>query len=264
MKWSAVLLLLACLLGCGAVYPELVTTLRAPDAESVMQPPPPDDLYYLYFEGATVPSHTRDGRAWSGSGPTTYAKFKVDGSTLFQTPPDPSNRKPSWPKQERKNYRVRHGADLTIEMWVTDAIQDKPLCQVTVLDLPHLRDGGRSDFDCDSGARITLAVEPAHAVIGLGFYYELRGAEGVRITRVMKHSPAARAGLVEGTRIQTIQGKSVVPMDALEVRSAMNANSRAGVRLDIETSNGIRRVITLQDGPIYPLPEEGVELASQP
>jgi len=51
-------------------------------------------------------------------------------------------------------------------------------------------------------------------------------------------------------------------MDALEVQSAMNANSRAGVRLDIETSNGIRRVITLQEGPIYPLPDEGVDLPS--
>jgi hypothetical protein len=264
MKWPAIIVLLASSLGCGAVYPELVTTVRAPDAGSVLEPPPPDDLYYLYFEGAVVPARTRDGREWSGEGPTTYAKLKVNGETLIQTPPEPSTRKPTWPKQERKNYRIAAGADLMVELWVADAIQDKPLCQITILDLPHMRDGGRNEFDCDSGAHIALGVEPGHAVVGLGFYYELRGADGVRVTRVMKHSPAARAGLTSGTRIQTIQGKSVVPMDALAVRSAMNANSRAGVRLDVETEGGKRRVITLQDGPIYPLPEEGVELTSQP
>jgi hypothetical protein len=248
------------LVGCGAVYPELVTTVRAPEADAVLAPPPPEDLYYLYFEGATIPGRTRDGREWPSGGPTTYAKLKMGDTSVIQTPAEPSTRRPTWPKQERKNYRISTDAELTIELWVNDAIQDKPLCQVTVLDLPHLRDGGRADFDCDSGATISLGVEPAHAVIGLGFYYELRGSEGVRVTRVMTHSPASRAGMKPGTRIQTIQGKSVVPMDALQVRSAMNANSRAGVRLDVEQADGSRKVITLADGPIYPLPDEGVDL----
>jgi len=250
------------LVACGAVYPEVVTTLRAPEAGAVLAPPPPDDLYYLYFEGATIPGRTRDGRQWPSGGPTTYAKLKMGDTTVIQTPAEPSTRKPTWPKQERKNYRISTDADLTIELWVNDAIQDKPLCQVTVLDLPHLRDGGRADFDCDSGATISLGVEPAHAVVGLGFYYELRGSEGVRVTRVLAHSPASRAGLKPGTRIQTIQGKSVVPMDALQVRSTMNANSRAGVRLDVEQADGSRKVITLTEGAIYPLPDEGVDLTS--
>jgi len=250
--------------GCGAVYPELVTTLRAPEADVVLDPPAPADLYYLYFESAVVPARTRDGREWPAGGPTTYARLMIGETTLIKSPPEPGTRKPTWPKQERKNYRIAAGAELTLELWVTDAIQDKPLCQVTVLDLHHLRDGGRNDFDCDSGAHITLGVEPAHAVIGLGFYYELRGSDGVRVTRVLKHSPAARGGLAAGSRIDTIQGKSVVPMDALEVRSAMNANSRAGVRLDVELPGGKRRVLTLKDGPIYPLPEENVDLTPEP
>jgi len=260
MKWLLVAILLASSLGCGAVYPELATTVRAPETDAALDPPPPDDLYYLYFAGAVVPARTRDGREWPSGGPTTYAKLKVGDGTLMQSPTDPSTRRPTWPKQEPKNYRVPSGAPLTLELWVSDAIQDKPLCQVAVLDLEHLRAGGRSDFDCDSGARITLGVEPARAVIGLGFYYELRGAEGIRVTRVLQHSPAARAGLVAGARIQTIQGKSVVPMDALAVRSAMNANSRTGVRMDVELPGGTRRVLTVQDGPIYPVPDEGIDL----
>jgi len=260
MKWSLVVVLLAVSVGCGAVYPELVTTLRAPEAGAVLDPPPPDDLYYIYFEGAVVPARTRDGREWPSGGPTTYARLKVGETTLIKSPADPGTRRPTWPKQERKNYRIPSNAEITLELWVSDAIQDKPLCQVAVLDLGHLRDGGRGDFDCDSGARITLGVEPAHAVVGLGFYYELRGSDGVRVTRVLELSPANRQGLVADARILTIQGKSVVPMDALEVRSAMNANSRAGVRLDVEFVGGARRVLTLKDGPIYPLPDDGIDL----
>lgn len=264
MKRLLGFVLLAALAGCGAVYPELATTIRAAEVGTALEPPPPDDLYYLYFEGAVVPARTRDGREWPSGGPTTYAKLKVGDVTLLQSPTQPSTRRPTWPKQERKNYRVPPGADLTLELWVADAIQDKPLCQVAVLDLPHLRDGGRSEFDCDSGAYITLGVEPAHAVIGLGFYYELRGGDGVRVTRILEHSPAKREGLSVGAKIQTIQGKSVVPMDALAVRSAMNANSRTGVRMDVEFPDGTRRVITLRDGPIYPLPDDGIDLNPKP
>lgn len=264
MKRLLIVVLLAWSVGCGAVYPELATTVRAAEAGAVLEPPPPDDLYYVYFESAVVPARTRDGREWPSGGPTTYAKLKVGEGTLIQSPSQPGTRRPTWPKQERKNYRIPTGADLTLELWVSDAIQDKPLCQVAVLDLEHLREGGRADFDCDSGARITLGVEPAHAVIGLGFHYELRGADGVRVTRLLEHSPAKRAGLAVGTRILTIQGKSVVPMDALEVRSAMNANSRTGVRLDVEQANGTRKVITLQDGPIYPMPDEAIDLPREP
>lgn len=264
MKGLLGFVVVACLAGCGAVYPELATTLRPVESGATLDPPPPDDLYYIYFEGAVVPARTRDGREWPSGGPTTYAKLKVGDSTLIQSPAQPSSRRPTWPKQEPKNYSIPAGAELTLELWVSDAIQDKPLCQVAVLDLDHLRDGGRAEFDCDSGAYITLGVEPAHAVVGLGFYYELRGGDGVRVTRVLQHSPATRAGLTVGSSIQTIQGKSVVPMDALAVRSAMNANSRTGVRMDVEDPSGKRRVLTLKDGPIYPMPDEGVELDPKP
>lgn len=253
-----------CLCACGAVYPELTTGIRNPEPGAALDPPPPEDIYYVYFEGAVIPGQTRDGRSWSGGAPSTYARLKVGDTVLYQTPVEATNRKPTWPKQQPRNFKIHRNSTLTLELWVSDAIADKPLCQVSLSDIEHLRDGGQSEFDCDSGARLTLGVEPAHAVVGLGFYYELRGTDGVRVTRVIPRSPASRAGLLVGARIQTIQGRSVVPMDALEVRSAMNKHARGGVELTVEFEDGSRRSITLAEGPIYPLEEDGIPLPKSP
>ncbi len=248
--------------GCSAIYPEVATPVRPPNSLSSSQgeQPPPEDLYFLYFEGATVPPRTRDGREWEGGGPDTYAKLLWGEREILKTPVEPGTRKPTWPNQEKVNYRIPDGAELTVELWHDDPIRDHPLCQVAVLDLKHLRAGGRSDFYCDSGARVTLGVEPARPVMGLGFYYELRGAEGVRITRVVEHSPAKRAGLDKGDQILTLGGKPVKEMDALAIRSTINAKSREGLKMKVKLSEGGVKNLGLKEGPIYPLPEDGIEL----
>ncbi|HEX3850993.1 MAG TPA: hypothetical protein VHW01_08505, partial [Polyangiaceae bacterium] len=55
--------LLLSLAACGAVYPELATPVRAAGTRR-LDPPPPDDLVYLKFANAVIPSRTRDGRNW--------------------------------------------------------------------------------------------------------------------------------------------------------------------------------------------------------
>src|SRR5690606_5178969 len=128
-----------------------------------------------------------------------------------------------------------------------------------VRDLPAIRDGGNNEIWCDSGARVRLHAEPAHGLLGIGLYYETRGADGVRVTRVVGDSPAARAGLATGDRILAIQGKQVAEMDALESRSMMNLHARSGLALDVWVQNGKRHLINLKEAAIYPLPGDDLE-----
>jgi C-terminal processing protease CtpA/Prc len=123
-----------------------------------------------------------------------------------------------------------------------------------------IRDDSATEIWCDSGARVRLFVGTAHALIGIGLYYETQGGNGVRVTRVVGDSPASRAGLGPGDRILAIQGQPVASMDALQVRSAINENSRKGLKLDVWFMSGKRHVIELQDGAVYPLGDDDLKL----
>ena len=251
-------------LGCSAVYPEMGTRVRAPVADEALEPAPPTDLYYIAFEGAIIPNHTQDGREWSGGGPDPYAKLKVGERDLIVTPTQSSTRRPSWPDQTQANYRLEPGAELTVEMWDARAGTDHPICVTRVLDIDHIRDGGNNELQCDSGARVFLTVQPARPVLGIGLFYELRGTDGVRVTRVVSESPAARAGLKPGDRILAIQGTPVGDLDALGVRGKINGNTRTGLMLDVLFVDGKHGAVELEEGPIYPVSGDGVSLPVQP
>jgi C-terminal processing protease CtpA/Prc len=90
---------------------------------------------------------------------------------------------------------------------------------------------------------------PAQARWGTGLYYELRG-DGVGITRTLRYSPAARAGLRGGEEIVTVNGKAVKVMSENEVRSAINGAAPTGLKLGI-VADGQSRTVEFKDGPIY-------------
>jgi C-terminal processing protease CtpA/Prc len=139
-------------------------------------------------------------------------------------------------------------------------VTDHPICRAKVRNIDSLREGGENEIWCDSGARVRLHVESAKPLLGIGLYYETRGRGGVRVTRVVSNSPAARAGLSTGDRILAVQGKPVTAMDALEVRSAINLHSRTGLKLDVWFQNGKRHVIELKEGSLYPTAEDDLKL----
>ncbi len=236
--------------GCGAVYPEMKTPVRPPTATVALDPPPPDDFFYFYFQGAQVPNKTLDGRPWV---PNPYAKLIVDGKVLLETPTESATNKPTWSDQRRANYRIGTEQTVLIEVWDDSPITDHPICTKRILHVERIAQGGPNQVDCDTGARVWLGVEPAHALLGVGLYYELRGSDGVRVTRVVGQSPAERAGLGRGDLILSIQNRPVQSMDALQVRSIINSNVRSGLQLDVLTTAGLRREIALKEGAIYPL-----------
>lgn len=256
-----VLTFIAFVAACSAVYPEMQTAVRPLPAEAEPDPPPADDLYYVFFEGAWIPPKDQGGLPWPGGAPDPVAKLIVNDSVLFQTPVQSRTREPTWKGQDKQNYRIYHNSKVYIEVWDNNAMTDMPICRVRVRDMQRLRDGGENEFSCNSGARVRLHVSPAKAVVGIGLYYETRGQDGVRVTRVVKDSPAARAGLKAGDKILAINGKPVSKMDALQVRGEINLHARSSLELDVWFKGGERHLVKLKEGAIFPLRGDDVKLA---
>lgn len=246
--------------GCAAVYPEMKTAIREPEPGAELEPEPANDLYYLFFEGASIPPKTQGGQKWPGGAPDPFAKLIVNDVEILETPVESRTRAPTWAKQDKKNYRIQSDSMIYVEVWDDNTMTNHPICRARVRDIEAIRDGGNNEIWCDSGARVRLHVEHARGLLGLGLYYETRGADGVRVTRVLQGSPAERAGLGPGDRILAIQGEKVSSMDALKVRSMMNLHSRAGLELDVWFQGGKRHLISLKEGAIYPLSGDGLEL----
>lgn len=247
--------------GCSAVYPEMQTTVRALPAGARPEPAPAEDLYFIYFEGATIPPKNQGGLPWPGGAPDPFAKLIVNDVDLIVTPSQSKTLKPTWPKQDKENYRIHPDSKVYIEVWHRNPMRNLPICRVRVSSLDVLRAGADGEFSCEGGARVRLHVEPARALVGVGLYYETRGQDGVRVTRVLQNSPAARAGLGTGDRILAINGKQVVQMDALQVRSKINQHARTGIELDVWFASGKRHLVTLKEGAIFPLRGDNVKLA---
>lgn len=251
------------LLGCGAVYPQLETPVRTPPPHVTLTPPPPEDLLFLKFAGAVIPSRTRDGRKWDsvgGSLPDAFAKLMIDGKVILETPVQSNSLKPTWPAQRRANYQVRPGASARVELWDSNPINNHPICQADVRDLHgQVSNDLPVQVNCSSGAELQLIVEAAHGKLGVGLFYELRREEVV-VTRVLRESPAARAGLTPGDQLLKIQGKSVKTMADGEAQSLINANAVTGVSLLVRKRDGREEELTLKEGAIYPVLGEGVEI----
>lgn len=245
---------------CSAVYPEMQTSVRPLPDTVEPDPPPADDLYYVYFEGASIPAKDQGGLPWPGGAPDPVAKLLVDEVVLFQTPVESRTRTPTWKGQDKQNYRIYHGSKVFIEVWDDNPMTNMPICRVRVRDMRTLRDGGDNEFWCDSGARVRLHVSAAKAMVGIGLYYETRGRDGVRVTRVVSDSPAARAGLKQGDRILAINGKPVATLDALQIRSEMNLHARSGLELDVWFKDGARHVVKLKEGALFPLRGDDLKL----
>jgi hypothetical protein len=258
---KSLLLASLALLGCGAVYPQLSTPIRTPPAQVTLTPPAPEDLLFVKFAGAVIPTRTRDGRSWDsvgGSLPDAFAKLYVDGKVILETPVQSNTLTPSWPDQRKANYHVRPGAAVKVELWDSNPINNHPIC---IAEVPNLHAESNSDIplriDCNSGAEITLIVNAAHPRLGLGLFYELRREEVV-ITRVLRESPAARAGLVRGDQLLKIQGKAVKTMEDGEAQSLINANAATGVTLWVKKADKSEAEMKLKEGAIYPLVDEDV------
>jgi hypothetical protein len=251
-------------LGCGAVYPEISTPLRTPPPGFALKPAPPKDLFFIRFEGAVIPQKTRDGRRWDsvgGEAPDPYGKLLVNGKELILTPIQSDTLTPTWPDQEAANYRILPSDKVQVELWDSNPLTNIPICTEAIRDIEELASGDSPvvEVTCDNGGRVNLRIEPAHGKLGLGFDYELR-TEGAMFTKVIKESPAGRAGLRPGDEIVTVQETMVSKMEDGKLQSLINSNAALGLRLGVRSADGSKRNVTLRDGSVFPLHTEGVPL----
>lgn len=241
------------LAGCPAVYPEIGTRTRAIPAGQPLDPPPPSDLRWMRFVSARIPERTRDGRPWgSGGKPSAYAKLIVNGKELIRTSAQSGTFEPTWPDAPHGNFKVGPSDKLRLELWDSAAINDKPIGVRdigTVTEQHELDKRVRVDFD--DGAELILAYEPAHAVSGLGLWFELR-TDSCFITRRLDGSPADRAGILPNDEVLKIGAREVKSMTADEIRSAFNAPPFDGLKVTIKHAGAAVTELTLTEGPIYP------------
>jgi hypothetical protein len=241
------------LVACSAVYPELKTPIRPALGELEA---PPKDLRWIAFKGANVPRETRDGRKWDavgGHAPDPYAVLFVNGQVLFKTPVQSNTLAPTWPDAPAGNVWIRDTDKFRVEIWDSNPINDHP---IGVKDLgsfdEEIKLNGKVEAECDSGASVVIAVEPAHAKVGLGISYELRLHE-VFVTQLYDQSPASRAGIRIGDRIMELDGMQVAKMKDGEVQSAFNAPHLTGLNMRVRHKDGTEIALALKEGAIFPL-----------
>jgi hypothetical protein len=256
------LVVLSLATACGAVYPELSTPLRAPAAATPLEPPPPKDVKWIAIKEGVAPERTRDGRAWHELGskkPDPYAILFVNGKAIIRTNPEGSTLHPTWPDSPRGNFRIAQGDKVRVEMWESSLTQ-RPMC---VKDLGFESDDWTSAHqvaaDCEGGARVVIAWEPAHGRLGYGFHYELRTYDAY-VTRVFQESPAGRAGIKPGDQIVSVNDRRVKEMKEGELQSKLNAPTMDGVKLELVHADKSPLAVTLKEGAVYPLYSESGSL----
>jgi hypothetical protein len=252
LPYPALVLPLALLAGCAAIYPELETrTHPIPPGQSV-DPPPPANLKWVRFVSGLLPDHTRDGRPWQPDGQATpYARLWINGKEALKTPVEHGTLAPTWPDGPKGNFRINPEDHLRIELWNLDPVVDKPVI-IRELGVPpeeRLQDKVIR-IEEDTGARIILAFEPAHALGGLGLWYELR-ERGCAITRILYDSPAERAGLKPADDVIKIGTKEVKFMSPQEVQSAFSAVPVHGLALVVKHPDGTVLDVVVKEGPIF-------------
>ena len=247
-------------ISCAALYPEIETPIGPPPNVDSAKPPPPEDYVFLYIKSARMPTQTRDGRKWGKGGdglPSPYAIMFIDGTEVTRTAVEDNTLEPTWPGQKKANYQMPSKRRLRVEVWDDHGLFPHPICLKELRNLPNYTDMGEVEIECEGGAHMTLAVEPAHARWGLGFFFELRTSTAY-VTRVIAASSAGRAGLQPGDQILSIMDSPVSKMELGEVQSLIRANSTTGVKLEIASEKGEKREVEVKDEAIYPLADDHI------
>jgi hypothetical protein len=218
-----------------------------------VEPEPPADVFWVHIAGADVPSRTRGGQLWDevGGWPDPLAILKVDGKEVMRTSSQTDTIHPSW-SEPAGNVTITAASTVTVELEDADTVQNLPIASVeggppTPTDLSE----GKMVLAFDGG-QVTLRVEAAHPLLGLGFDYEARGGT-VIIGQVLAHSPAGRAGMKRGDVLLSIGGNQVADMKPRAIKSALNAVDNKPVALIVRRKSGATTTFKLKSGAVYPL-----------
>jgi hypothetical protein len=231
MKFLVAALLLS---ACG--YPIRSTALSAVrNAPNASQP---DNLYSLAVVRASVPPRQRSGHEWDGEGDLAdpYVRVIRDGQVIFESPILEDTVSPEFDATLPRNVRISPSTRLRFELWDSDGGSDDPIGIWESRGLPpSALPGAEALVRMDSLAELVFRADPPQAHRGVGIEsYEVHG-DHFAVVKVIRESPAGRAGIQAGDRIVAIGGR---PIEGMEQAQAVSALSLAGERNEALTVDG--------------------------
>lgn len=245
--------LLACA-AAGCVYPRRSTALSPVTSGNTASVSAPADLYTLTIVDAQVTPRKRGDLAWDeGEGaPDPFVRVYRGDLLLFETPPLEDTYTPEWSATLPQNVQITSDAMLRLEVWDRDTIGSDPIGQVRTRGLPQnavLDAAARLLLENGSWLTIRVTAPRAHRGVGLA-EYEVR-PDALVATRVLAHSPAARAGIVVGDAVVAIGDRRVSAMSDGEAASALSMASQRETRLLVRGREGRERTVELDRGFVW-------------
>lgn len=237
-------------------------TTRLVTSEEPLEPAPPESVYWLRIAELQVPAKNRRGRPWAevGGPPNAVVVLRIDGEAVFETPETGPTLETTWePGVASGNFELAPQAELELAVFDRGALNDRPLAEGK-LDAPDDTDLSRGFMEVDIGrvgspGTVRLEVSRARALRGVGFDVEVFGST-VKVSRVIRHSPAGRAGFEVEDEILAVDGVELRKLQPRQLISAMNGFGHHPAQVLVKHAKGTTETFRIAEGPCYALFDE--------
>jgi len=240
---------------------DFATRIRPAPKGVSLEPAAPSEVYWLKVIAAKVPPRTADDRLWDevGGWPDPKVVVEANGRVLLDTPAVANTMKPGFEAGPSGNFRIDSESKMTVSLLDADALNDRPIGRARFR-APTDVEAATGQMTIDVGkvgnpGTVTLAVEPAHPLLGLGFDYELFETKPV-VSKVLSHGPAERLGMKVGDVLIGARDVLFRDIEAKAIKSAINSITAEPVQLIVEHESGTTENFSIAEGPIYALYDE--------
>lgn len=242
------LFLLVTVLALGCAYPRRTTSLSPARANARVQGP--DGVYRIRLSDAVIPPRKRTGQPWDSDNgaPDVQVRIYRDDELIFESSVVDNSLQPVWENEISENLDLSGNPPLRFELWDSDGVTAEPIGVWENNGMPR---GALLDAETrirvDGNAEIHLVLVAPSASVGTGIReYEVR-SDKLLITELLPHSPAGRAGLVEGDAVIAIDGQSVESLGAARAASLLSMASHERSTLRVLRASGTEEDVTLDN-----------------
>ncbi len=225
---------------------------------AALEPRPPPRVFWLRVVRAQLPALTKVGTAWDdGDGPDPFFVLFAGRKELMRSEPEADQLEPTWSEGPRGNFALARSMAMRIDLFDSDALQEHPMGSAKFL-APSDRElaDGEIELELDRGGKVWLAVEKAHAMMGLGFTFEVRRSKCF-VVKSLEHSPVGRGGMRDGDRLLVIGGRKTRGLRAEQISSLLETVPSSGLELVVQHGRGSSTErLQVKQGPVYPLFKE--------
>ena len=252
--FSVLLLSIVASYAGGCAYPHRSTSISTVGQIAGSEATPPPDLWQLTIVSATLPAQKHGALPWDGdgTGPDPFVRIYRGDTLVFETEAVSNAMDPIWKITLPKNVWFPRDKELRFEVWDQDDVTADPMGRFRSTGLPPtaLTDAdARVTLDNDAVLVFRITRPVPNRGIGIA-NYEAQNSELV-VLEVLRHSPAARAGIVAGDSILAIGGRSVDELGPQGAASALSMAAADKKTLKVLSEDGKTRDVSLDDGYIW-------------